>query len=785
MKTPRLGCFTVTGIMAAALTALIITGFAVASGGTLFSPGPLNALSGSELGGVTSHADIAGQCNLCHAPFWGPSSMADRCVACHRDVAAQWQDISTLHGVLRQNNPDLACRNCHPDHLGANSALINLSNARFPHDSFGFMLTSHQVKPDGTPFTCNDCHAKIYTRFDQAVCTTCHYQIDAAFIETHTLDFGTDCKACHDGVDSYGHNFDHNQVAFQLIGKHGQVQCAQCHINTRKLADLLSTPQDCYSCHVTQDAHEGRLGSDCGVCHSPTGWTPATFDHNLSTFKLEGQHANVTCENCHVDHLYHGTPTDCYACHAAKDAHQGRFGNACGTCHTPAGWTPATFDHNLSNFKLTGQHVPVACESCHINNVFQGTPSDCYSCHVKNDSHKGRFGTACGTCHTPEGWKPATFDHNLSTFKLTGQHTSVPCLGCHVNNTFRGTPSDCYACHAAKDNHNGQFGTSCATCHSTSGWKPATFDHNLSAFKLTGQHVSVACTSCHVNNVFRGTHSDCYSCHSARDSHNGQFGTSCGSCHSTNGWKPATFDHNLSAFKLTGQHVNVACTSCHVNNVFLGTHSDCYSCHAAIDSHNGQFGTSCGSCHSTNGWKPATFDHNLSAFKLTGQHVNVACTSCHLNNVFRGTPANCYACHANQDAHGGQFGTNCGSCHSTNGWKPASFDHSISRFPLTGAHANVNCTQCHSGGVYRGLSTACVSCHAEPAVHAGAFGTDCAQCHSTSNWNAAIPPHPNTCDGNCATHRNAACTDCHTVNFSTYTCTKCHNNNNPGGGGHD
>jgi len=647
MKNTRLGFFTSSGLMAAVLTALIVAGFAIVKGGMLFSPGSLNAQTGAALGGVSSHTEIAGQCSLCHAPFWSTSSMADRCVGCHTDVAAQWQDPSTLHGVLRQNNPKLACRNCHPDHRGPASTLIDLSKVNFPHTTFGFMLTAHQRKTDGSPFDCKDCHALVYSSYEKTTCSTCHAKIDSNFIKTHAQDFGSDCAACHDGVDTYGHKFNHNKVTFKLTGKHTQALCAQCHVNDRKLAELKSTPQDCAACHRAQDIHLGRLGSDCGSCHTTDGWTLAKFDHNLSVFKLDGQHVSVACGECHINHVLQGTPTDCHSCHALKDVHQGRLGTDCGSCHTTAGWTPATFDHNLSVFKLTGKHITVPCESCHINHVLQGTPTDCYSCH------------------------------------------------------------------AAQDNHNGKLGKDC------------------------------------------------------------------GSCHSTSGWSPSTYDHNLSTFKLTGQHATIACSNCHGNNVFWGTPTDCYSCHAAQDTHNGQFGTSCGTCHSTSAWKPSTFDHNLSSFKLTGKHVNVPCSSCHINNVFKGTSTDCYSCHASQDNHNGKFGTNCGSCHSTSGWTPATFDHSLSGFPLTGAHASLNCAQCHTNGNYGGLSPACVACHSEPAIHAGMYGTNCAQCHSTSNWNATFN-HPGGCDGNCANHQQATCADCHPVNFSTYTCLKCHDNNNPG-----
>jgi hypothetical protein len=784
MKNTRLGCFTTTGIMAAVLTLLIVTGFAFASGGTLFSPGTLNARTGAPLGGVSSnnaragaplngvssHAEIAGKCSLCHVPFWSNSTMAERCVVCHTDVAAQWVDPATLHGTLSQNNPNLDCRNCHPDHRGPDSPLIDLSKANFPHTTFGFLLTAHQLKSDGSPFSCNDCHSKVYTRFDQNICTTCHFQMDATFVQNHVLDFGIDCLACHDGADTYGKNFDHNGVPFQLTEKHALLECAQCHVNTRNIADLKTTSQDCVSCHAVKDVHQNRLGSDCSSCHTTAGWTPASFDHNLSVFKLDGLHANIACADCHVNHVLQGTPADCNSCHAKKDVHQGRLGPDCGSCHSTDGWTPAKFNHNLSIFKLTGQHATAACADCHINNVLQGTPTDCYACHSSKDTHKGALGTTCNTCHNAAAWKPAFFDHNLSTFKLTGQHAPVTCLGCHANNVFKGTPSDCNSCHAAKDTHNGNLGTNCGSCHSTTSWTPTTFNHNLATFKLTGQHINITCASCHVNNVFWGTPADCHSCHVSKDTHNGQLGSNCGKCHSTSAWLPATFDHNLSGFKLTGQHVNVACTSCHNNNVFNGTPTSCNSCHASQDSHNGQFGTNCGSCHSTSGWTPATFDHNLSSFKLTGAHTSVNCNQCHTGGNFSGLSSTCAACHAEPAAH---FGTDCAQCHSTNNWN-ASYSHT--GFPLTGAHSSLNCTQCHTGGSYSGLSSSCVSCHAEPSGH---YGTNCAQCHSTSNWNATFS-HPSACGGSCTDHHRATCADCHPVNNSTYSCLKCHDSNKPG-----
>ncbi len=511
MKSTRLGCFTTSGLMSAILTALIVAGFALANDGILFSPGALSAQTGAPLGGVSSHAEIAGQCGLCHAPFWGAETMSDRCVVCHTDVAAQRQDPSTLHGVLRQNNPNLACRTCHPDHRGPDAPLTDMTNARFPHESLGYSLKAHQRKSDGSPFGCTDCHGQTYTPpFDQAVCTTCHTQIEAVFTQAHALAFGTDCLACHDGVDTYGHKFDHNKQTFQLIGKHADVICTGCHLNARAIADLQSAPQDCYSCHAQDDNHQGRFGTDCSLCHTPAGWTPATFDHNLSAFKLDGKHASVACTSCHVNNVFKGTPTSCYACHAKDDKHSGQFGTDCGACHTSAGWLPATVNHDLFAFKLTGKHVTVACTSCHINNVFLGTPTDCYACHRNNDAHSGRFGTACGSCHSTSGWTPATFDHNLSGFPLTGAHTSLACTQCHTGGVFSGLSTACVACHAEPAVHAGVFGTNCAQCHSTTTWAGATFNHPGGCDGPCINHQGATCTDCHTVNYSTAT---CTKCH--------------------------------------------------------------------------------------------------------------------------------------------------------------------------------------------------------------------------------------------------------------------------------
>ena len=402
-----------------------------------------------------------------------------------------------------------------------------------------------------------------------------------------------------------------------------------------------------------------------------------------------------------------------------------------------------------------------------------GIPKNCYGCHAKDDKHNSQFGTDCGACHNTTGWANVTFNHANTPFPLTGKHVGVNCLSCHSGGQFKGTPTKCYACHAKDDNHNGQLGTDCGACHITSGWGNVTFDHSTTSFPLTGKHVGVNCSSCHPGGQFKGTPKTCYACHANNDNHNEQLGTDCSACHNTSGWGNVTFDHSKTSFPLTGKHVGVNCSSCHPGGQFKGTPKTCYACHANDDNHNGQFGTDCGACHNTSGWGNATFDHSKTSFPLSGKHVGVNCSSCHPGGQYKGTPTNCYACHASDDAHGGQYGTNCGTCHNPSGWTPAHFDHT--GFPLTGAHKGLPCTDCHPGGHFQGTPTACSGCHDEPAYHAGLFGNSCGECHNTSAWRPAEFNRSHIFPINHG--GNNTCHTCHPNVLSRYTCYSCHDQN--------
>jgi hypothetical protein len=100
------------------------------------------------------------------------------------------------------------------------------------------------------------------------------------------------------------------------------------------------------------------------------------------------------------------------------------------------------------------------------------------------------FSKNCGGCHTIKAisWTGERAFHNRTGFPLTGAHQIISCDKCHIDWKFDVLiPTVCYPCHriqyenAKNPNHlTAGFPTTCATCHTSSGWRPASnFDHSL------------------------------------------------------------------------------------------------------------------------------------------------------------------------------------------------------------------------------------------------------------------------------------------------------------------
>jgi hypothetical protein len=97
------------------------------------------------------------------------------------------------------------------------------------------------------------------------------------------------------------------------------------------------------------------------------------LDHDATRFRLVGAHVSASCEGCHPNRRYRGAPKDCQSCHALEDAHAGRFGNKCSTCHEPSKWKQVVFNHDRNTrFPLRGTHRDAECASCHKGEAGNG-----------------------------------------------------------------------------------------------------------------------------------------------------------------------------------------------------------------------------------------------------------------------------------------------------------------------------------------------------------------------------------------------------------------------------
>ncbi len=200
----------------------------------------------------------------------------------------------------------------------------------------------------------------------------------------------------------------------------------------------------------------------------------------------------------------------------------------------------------------------------------------------------------------------------------------------------------------------------------------------------------------------------------------------------------------------------------------------------------------CSSCHLPTTWKVLPkhmkFDHDtMTSFPLVGQHASLSCASCHKTLVFYDVKSNCISCHT--DVHKASLGDNCRSCHIPRTWIVSNIEqmHQRTRFPLVGAHENVDCTSCHtsySQMYFPPINTACITCHSQqyysttaPSHVQSGFSTQCQSCHTVMDvsWGPTKFDHsffPLT-----GGHAIANCFACHkqgTANNFTGLSTNCY-----------
>ncbi len=168
----------------------------------------------------------------------------------------------------------------------------------------------------------------------------------------------------------------------------------------------------------------------------------------ISPGKLDPAHAELItdCFACH-NAFTGAAPEKCIACHAVDKIgvlttkgvpiaatglrapfHQNLAEQNCMACHTGHAGTKAAEGGRSFSHELLDPAVRAQCQTCHRK------PDD--------GLHRAIAGN-CTQCHSPDRWKPASFDH-AKFFLLDSDH-NVACVTCHLGNDV--SRYTCYGCH--------------------------------------------------------------------------------------------------------------------------------------------------------------------------------------------------------------------------------------------------------------------------------------------------------------------------------------------------
>lgn len=762
-------------------------------------------------------------CRSCHQNL-NFSNIKSECISCHLNI--------------HKNSVSFDCSKCH----SPQSWLV--SNIKEIHQAGRFPLLGVHAKVD-----CKQCHSDFSNLNFEVLginCIDCHSSdYNSTQNPNHAAGgFSKDCLSCHSLTSGRWNYLNVSHNFFPLNGGHSKISCFNCH----KQNNFKGLTQDCYSCHSTNYNNTAnpnhvslQFGTDCKSCHSINGWKPASFEHDGQFFPIySGEHKSNwnSCIDCHnVSGNYKNftcLTSNCHPQNKMNQEHKDVSGysyqsSSCLSCH-PSGKKEGAFNHKNSNFPLTGAHLNAECTSCHLNGYAQKPPIDCFSCHKNNFNNTSKpnhitlnFSQDCNQCHDNISWKPAAkFNHTTTGFLLVGKHNISNCLKCH-NDFFTNTSKTCFGCHENDFNNSvnpnhlaAKFPSTCEDCHDNSGWKPASFNHDGIYFPIySGKHKDRwnSCRDCHsIQNQF-----NIFTCFGTCHDHNRNkmdndhqtvngfvyANYACLNCH-PQGTNVGSVNHSTLRFTLTGAHLNVQCNSCHQSG-FKNTPIECKYCHdeAFVNSQNPnhvQIGMSieCKNCHNSTAWIPSSFKHQNTSYQLTGAHINVNCSGCHIGQT-TGTSQDCFYCHQshyNQAANPNHknlsppIPNTCNDCHTTNpDWKPATFAIHNTYFVLQGKHSTIanDCFQCHNGN-YTNTPNTCWGCHqtdftnsTNPNHAAANFSHNCLDCHDQNIWTGAkfLNHDPQYFKIYSGKHKNRwnGCGDrCHPSqsNYANFTCFPCH-----------
>lgn len=374
---------------------------------------------------ISCHLDVhqgtlSINCNDCHSTeTFRPASKFDHnksrfiltgkhleinCSSCHKNenrngknfikfTGLNFSQCSACHKDVHEGKFGNDCQKCHSTN---GFKLINTSG--FNHNQTNFPLVGkHQT------VSCSSCHGNnLSSKPKYEKCIDCHsdYHGDDFTVNNKLID----CSSCHNvyGFSPSLFTIEKHNSIFELKGSHLAIPCHSCHYKNEKW-HFKNIGNKCIDCHSNIHGKELTIkylpDNNCSVCHSEDKWTKISFNHNETDFQLLGKHKDVSCNQCHViennikerEFKFVSLNSECVECH--KDIHNGQFVenniNDCSRCHSFNSWKPEKFDHNKTNFVLTGAHSVLECSKCHYDiieneksyKLFKLKDFKCSDCH--------------------------------------------------------------------------------------------------------------------------------------------------------------------------------------------------------------------------------------------------------------------------------------------------------------------------------------------------------------------------------------------------------------------
>ena len=487
------------------------------------------------------------------------------------------------------------------------------------------------------------------------------------------------------GVPSFSTTagFNHTSV-FTLAGLHATQACTACHKNNV----YKGTPRDCVGCHrtdydrTTNPNHAAAgFATTCDSCHkaSDTAWR-ANVSH--ATFALVGTHATQACAACHKNSVYKGTPRDCVGCHRTNydrttnpNHAAAGFPTTCESCHQPtaASWSsvlqprrllPAGRRARHAGLQRVPQEQRLQGHAARLRRLpprrlRQDDQPEPRGGRLPDDvrlvppGHATRRGVRRSTTPASSRWSagtrrrpapPATRTTSTRARRATASAATARTTTGRRTRTTRRPASRPRASRAtSRRRRRGR----------------TTFNHS-SIFPLVGVHATQACAACHKNNVYKGTPRDCVGCHRAdyeqttNPNHAAAgFPTTCESVppgdvglverrrsttRASTRWSasmprrpapPATRTTSTRARRATASAATAPTTSGRRTPTTRRPASRPRASRAT-------------SSHRRRGRRRST---TPASYALVGVHATQACTACHKNNVYKGTPRDCVGCH--------------------------------------------------------------------------------------------------------------------------------------------